>query len=136
MPSSARVTVNVQSSRLEDLGKSVTGPVYAYAVRLRAKVETAAKKNASGPIVGVRTGNLRSSIHSTTEVRGRLLVDTVTADAAYALAVHKGTRAHDIVPVKAKVLAWKSPAGMAFAMRVHHPGTRPRPFLVEALKAI
>lgn len=136
MASSAHVVVDVQPAQLERLGRSSSGSVYAYAVRLRAKVETAAKKNASGPIVGVRTGNLRSSIHSTTEIRGALLVDTIAADASYALAVHKGAKAYDIVPVKAKVLAWKSPAGNGFAMRVHMPARKGRPFLTEALRVI
>lgn len=136
MASSARITVNIQTSRLEDLGRSASGPLFMYMVKLGAKVETAAKRNASGSIVGVRTGNLRSSVHSSTQVRGSKLVETVAADASYALAVHQGTRAYDIVPVQAKVLAWKGPAGPVFATRAHHPATKGRPFLTDALSAI
>lgn len=135
---SARVNVNIQTNRLEDLGKSSTGPLFLHMVKLEAKVETAAKRNASGPIVGVRTGNLRSSIHSATEVRGSLLVGIVAADASYALAVHEGAREHDIAPVHAKVLAW-TPAGGSgpvFATRAHQPARRGRPFLVSALDAL
>lgn len=138
MPSSARITVDVQSSRLEDLGRSASGPLFQYMVKLEAKVETAAKRNASGSIVGVRTGNLRSSIHSSTEVRGSLLVGVVAADASYALAVHEGTRAYDVVPTRAKVLAW-TPAGgggPVFATKVHQPARKGRPFLADALSAV
>lgn len=137
MPSTAKVTVDVQAERLMDLGRSAAGPIFQHMVKLEAKVETAAKRNASGPIVGVRTGNLRSSIHSTTEVRGTLLVGIVTADASYALAVHEGTREHDIVPVAKKVLAW-TPAGGSpvFATKVHQPARKGRPFLVSALDAL
>lgn len=65
-----------------------------------------------------------------------------------------GTRAHIIKPVKAKVLAWASgPAGgsgrrlsgatrkgysgpMSFAKIVHHPGTRPYPFMLPGLEKV
>lgn len=39
-----------------------------------------------------------------------------------------GTRAHDIEPVRARVLRWEDSGGVHFARRVHHPGTRPNLF--------
>lgn len=137
MPSSAQVTTSIQVNRLQQLGTSRAGPLYLHMVKLEAKVETQAKRNASGLIVRVRTGNLRSNIHSDTVIRGTTLVGQVIADAEYALAVHEGQQPHDIVPVRAKVLAWQGAGGqMRFATRVRHPGTHARPFLSDALRAI
>ena len=73
----------------------------------------------------------------------------VRARAAYAAYVEKGTRPHVILPRKKPFLAWPAPgvsvtlAGRVrtgevrrlghgayiFAMKVNHPGTKPRPFL-------
>lgn len=136
MASTAQITPDIQIQRLQALGTSPAGPLYQHMVKLEAKVETRTKLNASGPIVRVRTGNLRSTIHSATQVRGTTLVGQVIADASYALAVHNGQRPHEIRPVHARVLAWQAPGGMRFARRVHHPGTRARPFLTDALDAI
>lgn len=139
MASSARISVEVQTDRLIALGTSSAGPLYRRMVSLDAQVETAAKRNASGPIVKVRTGNLRSSIHSAIEVRGTVLVGQVIADASYALAVHEGSKAHDIEAKSAKALRWTAPGGskknpnIRFAKRVHIPEQRGRPFLTDAL---
>jgi hypothetical protein len=49
------------------------------------------------------------------------------------------TGAHDIRPIRGKVLAWTGPSGPRFATLVHHPGSRIparpriRPALVDAL---
>lgn len=136
MASSARFIPDIQVQRLQQLGTSPTGPLYLYMLKNEALVETQAKRNVSGSMVNVRSGNLRSSIHSTTQVRGTKLVGTISADAAYALAVHNGTAAHDIVPVNGRVLAWEAPSGTAFATIVRHPGTKGKPFLTDALTVI
>lgn len=64
----------------------------------------------------------------------------------YAAYVEFGTKAHDIYPRKARVLAWGGPRRLSgtlrsgakaehFAMHVRHPGTRPKPYLVPGAKA-
>lgn len=132
-----RIRTTIYDSSLRQLGTSPAGPIFRRMVTVGAAVETAAKRNASGTMVGVRTGNLRSSIAAgTPEVRGSLLTVTVEASAPYALAVHEGTAPHDIVPTSKRVLAWQGPTGPGFAHRVHHPGTKARPFLRDALPAI
>lgn len=136
MASSSRVTTTVQSNRLMALGTSSAGPLYLYSAKLGAMVQTQAQRNLSGLMVKVRTGNLRSSGSTTTEVRGTKLVESVIFDAAYALAVHQGSRAHDVVPRSARVLAWQASGGPQFAARVHIPAQRGRPFLSDALKVI
>jgi hypothetical protein len=70
---------------------------------------------------------------------------TVQAGGA-AVFIEHGTRAHPIVPRRARVLAWPASAGdrrlsgaartgttdFIFARRVNHPGTKANPFLVPA----
>lgn len=89
--------------------------------------------------VPVKTGNLRRTI------RPGGLTETFTivkATAGYAAYVELGTRPHVIRPKNGKVLAWpakgsarlsgstKRGGSRIFARVVHHPGTKPQPFLV------
>ncbi len=72
--------------------------------------------------------------------------------AHYARMVEEGTRPHVITPRSRRVLSWKTggggryvtsgsgrkyykagQAGRAFAMRVNHPGTKPKPFMQSIL---
>jgi hypothetical protein len=91
-----------------------------------------------------RTGNLGRSIHI-----GRVTpkeAQTIAA-ASYALYVHEGTRAHDIVPKNRKALRFPADSGSAtlagrvrkggkvrFAKRVRHPGTKANPFMLRGAK--
>jgi hypothetical protein len=54
---------------------------------------------------------------------------------SYALAVHQGTPPHVIRPRRAQALRFEAGGEVVFAMVVHHPGTRPRPFLAEGAAA-
>lgn len=94
-------------------------------------------------LVPRKTGNLARSIHpgsvSKTEAQ-------VIASANYAGYVEKGTKPHIIRPKKGKALRWPAKGAavrlsgratvatqragnFAFATLVHHPGTKPQPFL-------
>lgn len=55
--------------------------------------------------------------------------------AHYGPFVHEGTRAHEIFPKGKQVLRWVPSGGngFVFAKRVFHRGTKPDPFLYEAL---
>jgi len=58
---------------------------------------------------------------------------TIGTPVDYAEAVHEGSRAHEIYPRYMRALWWQ---GAAHPIRhVHHPGTRPNPFLKEAFEA-
>lgn len=84
-----------------------------------------------------RTGNLTKSIHGemTFATKGSAEGEIV-ADAKYASFVENGTRPHDIRPRNAKALRWVDAGGVHFARVVHHPGTKPYPFMGPAyLKA-
>jgi hypothetical protein len=53
--------------------------------------------------------------------------------APYATHVVYGTAPHEIRPVNASCLAFEAPGGgMVFTALVHHPGTRPNPFMQRA----
>lgn len=96
-------------------------------------------------LVHRKTGHLGRSI-----VPGRVRRDSAEVEARtpYAATVELGSRPHIIRPRKAKVLAWGGTRRLSgtlargskpthFAREVHHPGTRPYPYLLPgARKAI
>jgi len=60
----------------------------------------------------------------------------VVARTPYAFFVHQGTKPHLILPRRKKVLRWETTSGeIVFSARARHPGTKPNPFLVRALRA-
>lgn len=99
--------------------------------------------------VPVKTRNLSRTIHPGV-IDGNKGA-TVVASAEYARYVEEGTAPHIIRPIRARVLAWGGARRLtgslrtgasptSFARIVHHPGTRPKPFLrpaaVQALKEL
>jgi HK97 gp10 family phage protein len=76
-----------------------------------------------------RSGNLAMSIKK--EVgEGKVSVKPL---ASYAIYVEKGTAPHIIRPVNASCLAFQGGmlGGMVFTRLVHHPGTKPNPFVAK-----
>lgn len=103
------------------------------AAGLTRRIAAQAKLN-----VPVLTGNLGRSIEED-PIRfvGPFRVETgVTAKANYARFVHDGTRPHVIRPRNATVLAFPIDGRMVFARSVNHPGTRARPFLLNAARDV
>jgi hypothetical protein len=101
-------------------------------------------------LVPRRTGNLGRSIHVASVTATNAIVE---AGAGYAGFVEFGTRPHEITPRARKALRWAATGagarftgsprkaalrgalgGVRFATRVHHPGTRPHPFLLAGAK--
>ena len=95
-------------------------------------------------LVHRKTGNLGRSIGL-----GAVTPTSVVtkAGANYAAFVELGTRPHEITPKAAKALRWaasasgarltgtpRTGAAVVFATRVHHPGTKPYPFMVPGAK--
>ena len=104
---------------------------------LLAKVQA----NLSGEILQERSGALKASIASEIIATADVIQATVASDSvAYAAIQEYGgtTAPHDIVPVKAKALAFAGADGPRFARRVHHPGSRlpARRYLGSALDAL
>ncbi len=75
-------------------------------------------------------GNLRQNIraHLITKTRAE-----VVSNAPYSLFVEEGTSPHIISVKNKKVLADKR-AGEFYGKTVHHPGTRPNPFMHRAVE--
>ncbi|ADX31945.1 tail component [Tsukamurella phage TPA2] len=90
-------------------------------------------------LVPVKTGNLGRSIREEqVKPTGPFRVTGgVSADAPYARYVHDGTRAHIITPRNGQFLAFPGRSGQTvFARSVRHPGTKARPFLVNAAERV
>lgn len=73
----------------------------------------------------VDEGILRNSIHVSSVTESKITLSML----GYALYVEFGTAPHIIRPVNGKALHWKSGGKDIFAKEVHHPGTRPNPFI-------
>lgn len=77
----------------------------------------------------VDTARLRNSIKF--KVVGNEIIISMVG---YAVYVEFGTPPHLIRPKNAKALHWKSGKKDVFAKVVHHPGTRPNPFIRTTLR--
>jgi HK97 gp10 family phage protein len=110
-----------------------TGMVTEYLRGLGNQV--AAVASATAP---VDTGKLKSSILVTERSAGRNgTAIEVSANTLYATYVNRGTRPHVIMPKKAKMLRFPNKAGeIVFANKVNHPGTKPQPFMLNAMLAV
>jgi HK97 gp10 family phage protein len=75
----------------------------------------------------VKSGRLLGSIRE--EIRG--LEAIVGPTVPYALYVEYGTSPHIITAVFARVLRFEAAGKVVFTPIVHHPGTRPQPFIQE-----
>lgn len=105
----------------------------------RSELGTTARQvmNRAQVLAPVDTGRLRASIRI--ESRRTLTlrsVYTIGSDVSYAPMVHDGTRPHTIRPKTAKALRFRIGGRVVYARVVHHPGTKPRPFLDDALREI
>lgn len=104
---------------------------YMLAAMRNALVLIQSKAKAIGPgSFKNRTGNLRRSIQI--DVRSATY-GSVFTDQAYAAGVEMGTRPHIIVPVNKKALADKE-NGVIYGKLVHHPGSRPYPYMQPAME--
>lgn len=128
------------------------GMLYNAWVRLMSRVHARALELSSGVVVGVRTGNLRASHPPPTAVSAwPLLIGRQANTANYAAAVHNGSAPHEIQAVNARFLRFTPSApvaaagsgggryptgGPVFRAVVHHPGTKPRPWLLMAAEEI
>jgi phage gpG-like protein len=98
--------------------------VFALTLMLEAHVKN---DKLSGQVLNTVTGRLKRSIQSRVTEDESLITGSVfsSGDVPYA-AIHEfggKTSPHDIVPVKAKALAFMMNGKMVFAKIVHHPGS-------------
>jgi hypothetical protein len=137
----ATVKLVVDGARMAELLRSPTGPVGRHLIGRAEIVKQAARAKAPK-----KTGCLASSIvkrveeNPATGFRIRIVADTTPCSPerkSYSLYVHEGTRPHTIM-AKGKTLAFywahgPTGPGMYYFQSVNHPGTKPVPFLRDAL---
>jgi hypothetical protein len=131
----SRTQIEVYRERIYALAQGPSGPIYTHVLALCMKIDARAKLYLSNDLVNVRTGNLRSSQAPPVLTNpGTRIIAVIQNNAAYAIYVHEGTRPHEIRPNQRKVLTgWQFEGAPVFAKRVHHPGTKARPFLRMAV---
>lgn len=92
-----------------------------------------------GQMLNARTGRLASAVERKVEIKGGSIVGEIFVNDSVpyaAILEHGGSTApHDIVPDKAKALAFAIGGKHVVARVVHHPGSRfpARPYLTSAL---
>lgn len=132
----ANIEVTVDRETLLALG-APGGPIFTKFLSLGAKIDSNAKQKLSGQYLKVRTGNLRSSQSFRVVSSGGLLTLINENTATYAAALYFGSRPHEIRPRRAKALTgWSYQGAPVFALVVHHPGTKAKPWLADAQREV
>lgn len=115
----------------------------------RAELEISSRMvvNRAKVLAPVDTGRLRASIRlESRRSLGFRTIYTVGSDVEYAAMVNDGTRPHIIRPTNGRpsrsnpnrpgMLKFTVGGRTVYARLVHHPGTRPQPFLDRALREV
>jgi phage gpG-like protein len=128
MPFFALVDDDTLNARLDAFAGALGDALAAKAETLALALTEAVKLDKlSGQILAARSGALRDSIAAEVAADGDTIVATVGSlgDLKYAAIQEYGgkTSAHEILPDKAKALAFAAGGAMRFATRVEHPGS-------------
>jgi len=122
------VSVNVDPGRIARLIRLPGGIVDRDLRRRADRVAATARSLAPGSLKGAITTELTGS--------GRQRHAKILLNHPAAAFVTKGTRPHVIRPRTARALKFTGSGGQnVFASKTNHPGTRPNPFMVRALRA-
>lgn len=131
-----------QSARFRDLPRAVQAAIRAKADQLARSLQAyVVQEELSGQVLQTRSGALRDSIAAeVSQDAGKVLIRLYSrGEVRYAAIQEYGghTPAHDIVPNKAKALAFLAGGQTVFARIVHHPGSTipARPYMAPALAA-
>ncbi|WP_349876203.1 hypothetical protein ABIH81_18860 [Micromonospora sp. HUAS YX12] len=109
-----------------------TGQVVSFIRSVTRKVRTRAVLTCP-----VDTGRLRSAHREEVGVRAGHVYGFVENEVEYAAAVHDGTGVHLIRPRRAGgMLRFETGGQVVFTSLVRHPGTRPQPWLREAMEDV
>lgn len=115
------------AARFDAFPDALSDALAAKAEALAATLAEAVKsEKLSGQALAARSGRLRESIGAEVEAEGDALVATVgSIGVKYAAIQEYGgrTAAHEILPDKAKTLAFVASGATRFARRVEHPGS-------------
>ena len=128
------------SAGLERMSSQVSAAVEAKVMAATAELQRhVIDDKLHGQMLSVRTGRLASAVERIIEAKDDSIVGEVFVNDSVryaAILEHGGTTPpHDIVPDKAKALAFAAGGGHVFSRVVHHPGSRfpARPYLESAL---
>jgi hypothetical protein len=80
-----------------------------------------------------KTGNLRDHIRQI-NLPGQVTVGPYGV--GYNEYVVQGTKPHDIKPKKGKYLVFQINGRKVFAKKVHHPGTKPNPYMTDSANVV
>lgn len=132
--------VRIDSRALADLLRGPQGPVARQIIEVAERVRQGAKQQVgydTDPDRDPGVPHLRDTIVKRFVTDGNGFTVIVGSNAPHALLHHEGTRPHVIRPRTARVLRFRPKGGTAFvfAREVHHPGTRPNRYLVDAMNA-
>jgi hypothetical protein len=128
----AGLSVSVQLDKrvldhlLGTFGNETRAAVRKHGLAVEARARATAPRR-DGLLANSHTTTMGGNASSSTAI--------VAATAAYAAAVHDGSKPHDIYPKHGKALRFVSVGNVVFARKVHHPGTKAKPWLAEALEA-
>jgi phage gpG-like protein len=117
------------SSGLASMPAAVRAALAAKAADLAHRLQAhVVQDKLSGQVLQAKTGALKASISATVDADAKGFKARVfsSGDVKYAAIQEYGgqTPAHDILPSKAKALAFVVGGKLAFAKVVHHPGSR------------
>jgi hypothetical protein len=97
----------------------------------------AAEARRTAPVSDRPGQHLRDHIESRPTLSAAGPVVYVGSSLPQSAYVNKGTRAHGIDPVNARVLAFTTRGGqMVFAAHVNHPGTKPNGYILAAARRV
>jgi hypothetical protein len=94
---------------------------------------TRATFNRSNVLTPVDTGRLRAGNNMRLWTAGLVAYGEVFNHVEYAPPVHNGARPHIIRPRLRKALKFRVNGQTVFATEVHHPGNKPRPWILKAM---
>lgn len=140
--------------RMKELSETAEGPKLQAAL-LEAAQQVRAEAARRAPIAPApyfswgsptQPGGLRKSLRAASGRQHKTFLQAftfvLTDDAPYAAMVHNGTKPHAIEPgrgkkmrIAARAFAWLSRVGDQVRTKVFHPGSRPIPFMSDAVKA-
>lgn len=114
---------------LDRMLNSPGGEVGRYLNRVGVKILVGAQA-----MVGIRTGNLRRSLHMRHSRDGRGQYVKVGSDLDYAYVHHEGARPHQIRATTGRMLRFRSGGRMVHVRSVNHPGFRGRKYLTVPMR--
>lgn len=129
MQVSIRVFSGPVADALSHASKALDRQMRAGMEKVGAQVAKSARD-----IAPFKTGAYRASIDY--DIKGDTLGGVeVSAAVPYAAVIEFGSKPHTIMPRKGKHLRFEAGGQAVFARVVHHPGTKPRKILQQALEA-